>query len=67
MNGVEKGEGPHPFKIFDNRSFHSRVAPVDAGGVRAEWVLSPEADPARRTLYIHGAPSAWAARAATAR
>jgi acetyl esterase/lipase len=27
---------------------------VDAGGVRAEWVLAPGSDPARRTLYIHG-------------
>lgn len=28
--------------------------PVDAGGVPAEWVLAPGADPARRLLYIHG-------------
>jgi acetyl esterase/lipase len=30
------------------------LTPVDAGGVRAEWVLAPGADGARRTLYIHG-------------
>jgi acetyl esterase/lipase len=27
---------------------------VDAGGVPAEWVLAPGADPAKRVLYIHG-------------
>jgi monoterpene epsilon-lactone hydrolase len=27
---------------------------VDAGGVSAEWVLGPDAEPARRVLYIHG-------------
>ncbi|MCB2019503.1 MAG: alpha/beta hydrolase [Burkholderiaceae bacterium] len=32
----------------------TRFCPVDAGGVPAEWVLAPGADPARRTLYIHG-------------
>ena len=37
--------------------FEARFIPVDAGGVRAEWVLAPGADPARRTLYIHG--GAW--------
>jgi acetyl esterase/lipase len=35
----------------------ARFTPVDAGGVRAEWVLAPGADPTRRTLYIHG--GAW--------
>lgn len=28
--------------------------PVDAGGVPAEWVLAPDADPDRRLLYLHG-------------
>ena len=28
--------------------------PVDAGGVAAEWVLAPDADPSRRLLYLHG-------------
>ncbi|MEJ2604927.1 MAG: alpha/beta hydrolase, partial [Gammaproteobacteria bacterium] len=27
---------------------------VDAGGVPAEWVRAPDADPDRRLLYIHG-------------
>jgi acetyl esterase/lipase len=35
----------------------ARFTPVNAGGVRAEWVLAPGADPTRRTLYIHG--GAW--------
>lgn len=30
------------------------VRPVDAGGVGAEWVLAPEADPGRRLMYLHG-------------
>jgi epsilon-lactone hydrolase len=29
-------------------------APVDAGGVRAEWVIPPDSDPARRIVYTHG-------------
>ena len=33
---------------------NSEVRPVDAGGVSAEWVIAPNADPARRLLYIHG-------------
>lgn len=31
-----------------------RIEPVDAGGVAAEWVRAPGADPDRRLLYIHG-------------
>lgn len=34
-----------------------RIVPVDAGGVKAEWVLAPGADSRRRLLYIHG--GAW--------
>lgn len=30
------------------------INPADAGGVPGEWVLAPEADPARRLLYLHG-------------
>lgn len=41
-------------EVFADRSFDARFVPVDADGVRAEWVLAPGADPARRTLYIHG-------------
>ena len=40
-----------------NRVFDARFVPVDAAGVKAEWVLAPGADPRRRTLYIHG--GAW--------
>jgi len=32
----------------------SAIAPVDAGGVSAEWVIAPGADSNRRLLYIHG-------------
>jgi epsilon-lactone hydrolase len=31
-----------------------RVEPVEAGGVRAEWVAAPNASPARVVLYLHG-------------
>jgi acetyl esterase/lipase len=31
-----------------------RVQPADAGGVPAEWTLSPEADPARVLVFLHG-------------
>jgi len=30
------------------------IVPASAGGVPAEWVLAPGADPDRRLLYIHG-------------
>jgi acetyl esterase/lipase len=32
----------------------SAVHPADAGGVRAEWVIAPDADFTRRLLFIHG-------------
>jgi epsilon-lactone hydrolase len=41
-------------EVFADRKLDARFVPVDAGGVPAEWVLAPGADPARRTLYIHG-------------
>ena len=41
-------------EVFADRKLDARFVPVDAGGVSAEWVLAPGADPARRTLYIHG-------------
>jgi epsilon-lactone hydrolase len=31
-----------------------RVEPVDADGVAAEWTTSPEADPSRVMLFLHG-------------
>ena len=40
-----------------DRVFDAQFVPVDAGGVKAEWVLAPGADGTRRTLYIHG--GAW--------
>jgi monoterpene epsilon-lactone hydrolase len=44
--------------VFDSisagRDYVSEFLPVDAGGVDAEWVIAPGADPARRVLYIHG-------------
>jgi epsilon-lactone hydrolase len=41
-------------EIFADRVLDASFTPVDAGGVSGEWVLAPGADPARRTLYIHG-------------
>ena len=41
-------------ELFANRPFDATFRPVDCAGVPAEWVLSPGADGARRTLYIHG-------------
>ncbi len=43
--------------LSEGHALNARFIPVDAGGVRAEWVLAPGADSARRTLYIHG--GAW--------
>lgn len=41
----ERGEALH---------INSEIRPVNDGGIRAEWVIAPNADPARRLLYIHG-------------
>ena len=41
-------------EMFAGRRLDAHFVPVDAGGVPAEWVLARGADPARRTLYIHG-------------
>jgi len=40
--------------ISQSQDFHASFTPVNAGGVEAEWVLTPGADSARRVLYIHG-------------
>ena len=40
--------------LSDNRDYVSDFIPANAGGVPAEWVLAPGADPTRRVLYIHG-------------
>ena len=36
------------------KEFTASFTPVDAGGIAAEWVLAPGANPARRLLYLHG-------------
>jgi acetyl esterase/lipase len=41
-------------EVFADRVLDASFTAVDAGGVPGEWVLAPGADPARRTLYIHG-------------
>jgi epsilon-lactone hydrolase len=41
-------------EVFPVGDSNVTFLPVDAGGVRAEWVLAPGADAARRVLYIHG-------------
>lgn len=41
-------------ELFPIGDSNVTFTPVDAGGVRAEWVLSPGADANRRVLYIHG-------------
>jgi len=40
--------------ISDGRDYVSEFLAADAGGVPAEWVIAPGADPGRRVLYIHG-------------
>ena len=37
-----------------NREFAVSFVPVEADGVRCEWVLPPGGDPRRRVLYLHG-------------
>lgn len=44
--------------LSEGHALNARFVAVDAGGVKAEWVLAPGADSSRRTLYIHG--GAWA-------
>ena len=41
-------------EMGSTRAYPSTFHSVDAGGVPAEWVLAPEADPDRRVLFIHG-------------
>lgn len=40
--------------MFADCQLDAEFIPVHAGGVPAEWVLAPGADPDRRALYIHG-------------
>ncbi len=44
----------HLDQAFAGRALQARFIPVDCGGIPGEWVLAPGADPARRTLYLHG-------------
>ena len=45
-------------KYLDERGetakINSEIRPVDAAGVKAEWVIAPNSEPSRRLLYIHG-------------
>lgn len=38
----------------DDVSFDGVIIPVDRDGLRGEWLVPANADPARRMLYIHG-------------
>lgn len=40
--------------ISETQDYHATFTPVDANGVKAEWVQAPGVNPARRVLYIHG-------------
>ena len=40
--------------VSASQDFHAQFTPIDAGGVKAEWVVAPGADSRRRVLYIHG-------------
>jgi monoterpene epsilon-lactone hydrolase len=40
--------------ISTGKQLPADIVPVDAGGVPAEWVTAPGADPSHRVLYIHG-------------
>lgn len=42
-----------------NLSFAGTIKPVEIAGMKAEWVLGPNANPEHRMLYIHG--GAWTA------
>ena len=41
-------------ELFADRAFDASFVDARCDGLPAEWVLAPGADPARRTLYIHG-------------
>jgi acetyl esterase/lipase len=40
--------------MFDSDTVTVPFTPVDAAGVKSEWVLAPGVDSRRRLLYIHG-------------
>ena len=41
-------------RMGQNVPVAGEIRPADAGGVSAEWIIAPNADPKRRVLYIHG-------------
>ena len=41
-------------QLGESVSVDGEIRPVDAGGVSAEWVITPNAESTRRLLYIHG-------------
>ena len=41
-------------EMFDGDTLTAQFSPVNAAGVKAEWVLAPGVDSGRRLLYIHG-------------
>lgn len=59
LEGVPRSQHVPALRRYMDENFpdnHPNVSftAVDAGGVRAEWVMTPSADPTRRVLYIHG-------------
>jgi acetyl esterase/lipase len=59
LRGVPPWQRTHALRryidgVFADRRFDAQFLPLDAGGVPAEWVVVPGADPRRRLLYIHG-------------
>jgi acetyl esterase/lipase len=40
--------------IFESDTLSAQFTPVDAAGVKSEWVQAPGVDSRRRLLYIHG-------------
>ena len=44
----------HLDQAFAGRELGATFTPVDCDGIPGEWVLAAGADPARRTLYLHG-------------
>jgi len=59
VRGVPRGGRTTALRAYMDNAFADRklaasFTPVNCAGVRAEWVLAPGADRARRTLYIHG-------------
>ncbi len=66
LKNIERSTHGLPFKqrlhklreLFDTllagRDYPASFTPVEANGVRGEWVLAPNADPSKRLLYLHG-------------